>query len=160
MYILPYCYLPGPASVQHTEVPVHFTCCRWTAASEKAAGALIGDPGSQARWEAYAMIAAIFMWEPLIFGPNIELLIVGDPLGVLDGAGKFRSKDLTTNELCMEPALVFGRRGSAVEAVHIWSADNSLADELSRGSTPAPLPSEAFVSWTNPRWRIATTVKR
>ena len=59
------------------------------------------------------MIAAIFMWGPLISGPNIELLIVGDPLGVLDGAGKFRSKDLTINELCFSGARAHFLDGTA-----------------------------------------------
>ena len=106
------------------------------------------------------MIAAIFMWEALVFGPDVELLIVGDPLGVLDGAGKFRSKDPTINELFMELAFIYGRHGCTVEAVHLWSADNHLADDLSRGLTPPSLPVGSFVSWINPTWKIATTVRQ
>ena len=52
--------LPDPSVVQNTEVPVQFTCARWSPASERAANALIGDPGSQTRWEALAMVSAIF----------------------------------------------------------------------------------------------------
>ena len=60
LYLLPFGELPDPSVVQHTEVPTHFTCARWSPASERAASALIGDPGSQARWEAFAMVSAIF----------------------------------------------------------------------------------------------------
>ena len=101
------------------------------------------------------MVSAIFMWETLLFGPQIELLIVGDPLGVLDGAGKFRSKDPVINEMFMELAFIFGRRGATLELVHIWSGDNVLADELSRGLVPPALDIGTFVNWTNPTWKVA-----
>ena len=78
----------------------------------------------------------------------------------LDGAGKFRSKDPTVSELFMGLAFIYGRHGCTVEAVHLWSADNHLADDLSRGVTPPSLPVGDFVSWTNPTWRIATTAKQ
>ena len=78
---------------------------------------------------------------------------------MLDGAGKFRSKEVTISELLMELAIVFGKHGSTVEAVHIWPGDNYLADELSSGSMLAPLPLKAFASWANPTWGIATTVR-
>ena len=155
LYLIPYGDLQDPSVVQRTEVPVHFTCARWSSASEQAASALIGDPGSQARWEAFAMVTAIFMWETFLFSPHVDLLVVGDPLGVLDGAGKFRSKDAVVNELFMELAFIFGRHGSTLELVHIWSGDNFLADDLSRGLTPQSLPVGAFVSWTNPVYKVA-----
>ena len=95
------------------------------------------------------------MWGTLLFGPQLDLLIVGDPLGVLDGAGKFMSKDPVINELFMELAFVFGRHGSTLELVHIWSGDNHLADELSRGLIPPSLAVDTFVHWTNPTWKVA-----
>ena len=155
LYIVPFGDLPDPTVLQHTDVPVHYTCAKWSPASERAANALIGDPGSQARWEAFAMISAIFLWEDLLFTPQTDLLVVGDPLGVLDGAGKFRSKDPGINELFMELALVFGRHGSTIELIHIWSGDNYIADELSRGLVSPSLAADMFAPWVNPTWRVS-----
>ena len=155
LYSIPYGDLTDPAVIQDNFVARHFTSVVWSAACEQAAGALIGDPGSQARWEAYAMVASIMMWERFLFAPSVELLVVGDPLGVLDGACKLRAKDTVINELFMELAFIFARHGTSLEAVHIWSGDNRLADELSRGLRPAALPVDVFVTWTTPRWRIA-----
>ena len=84
----------------------------------------------------------------------------GTPIGVLDGTGKFRSKGPTISELFIELAFIYGRHGSTVEAVHLWSADNHLADDLSRGVTPPSLPVGSFVSWINPCWKVTTTVRQ
>ena len=61
-----------------------------------------------------------------------RLVAIGDALGMLHGAVKFRSKDPGINLIFMELALIFAPRGSTVEAVHIWSEENQLADVLSR----------------------------
>ena len=95
------------------------------------------------------------LWERFLFAPPVELLVVGDPLGVLDGACKLRAKDTVINELFMELAFIFARHGTSLEAVHIWSGDNRLADELSRGTRPECLAVDSFVSWSTPRWRFA-----
>ena len=70
LYIIPYGDLPDPTILQHTKDPVHYTCAKWSAACERAASALIGDPGSQARWEAFAMISAVFLWGGLVIHPT------------------------------------------------------------------------------------------
>ena len=56
----------------------------------------------------------------------------GDALGMLSGAAKFRSKDPVINEVFMELALLIAPRGDTLEAMHIWSEENLLADVLSR----------------------------
>ena len=93
---------------------------------------------------------AILLWERVLFAPPVELLVVGDPLGVLDGACKLRAKDMVINELFMELAFIFARHGTSLEAVRTWSGDSRLADELSRGLRPECLPVDALVSWTTP----------
>jgi hypothetical protein len=69
-------------------------------------------------------------------------IALGDALGMLYGAAKFRSKDPILNRIFMEMALLFAPRGSTLEAVHIWSEESHIADALSRiGSEQHALPS-------------------
>jgi hypothetical protein len=65
---------------------------------------------------------------------------VGDTLGVLQGAVKFKAKNSIINPIVMELALLFAPVGAELSAVHIWSEDNVLADALSRLDEGAVLP--------------------
>jgi len=69
-----------------------------------------------------------------------SLVAVGDALGMLHGAAKFKSKDPGINLLFMELALIFAPSGASIETLHIWSEENSLADALSRLDEGAALP--------------------
>ena len=51
---------------------------------------------------------------------------------MLSGAAKFRSKDPLINKVFMELALLVAPRGATLEAMHVWSEENRLADFLSR----------------------------
>jgi hypothetical protein len=51
---------------------------------------------------------------------------------MLYGAARFRSRDSQINRMFMELALLSAPRGTTLEALHVWSAENRLADTLSR----------------------------
>ena len=87
-----------------------------------------------------------------------SLVAVGDALGMLHGAAKFKAKDQGLNLTFMETAIIFAPQGSTIEALHIWSEENALADALSRQRQGDILP-EAFTEVTRSRahegpWRI------
>ena len=65
---------------------------------------------------------------------------MGDALGMLYGAVRFTSKDPGINLIFMELALVFAPRGATIEAMHLWSEENTTADALSRLDEGAVLP--------------------
>jgi len=120
-----------------------FACMhlQWSAQHEILATAKVGDPGSQARWEALAMLLAFRSWDSVIAKSSGMPIAFGDALGMLYGAARFRSKDPVLNKIFMEMALLFAPRGSTLEAVHIWSEENHIADALSRmGSEVHALP--------------------
>ena len=80
------------------------------------------------------------VWSRIIFESRGKITAVGDALGVLCGATKFRAKDPKINALMMDLALLFAPTGCALDAVHIWSEDNQEADALSRLSVGAAVP--------------------
>ena len=69
-------------------------------------------------------------------------MALGDALGMLHGAVKFKSKDPGINLMFMELALIFAPKGATLEAVHLWSEENELADALSRLGEGAELPAD------------------
>ena len=86
------------------------------------------------------LLIAVRTWAPVIFGSRGLLCLVGDALGVLQGAVKFKAKDLVINAIFMDLALLFAPVGAELSAVHIWSESNYLADALSRLDEGAELP--------------------
>jgi hypothetical protein len=58
----------------------------------------------------------------------------------MHSAVRFKSADPFINLLCMELALLFAPHGSELEAVHLWSENNHIADALSRLHEGAALP--------------------
>jgi len=107
----------------------------WEASHEHLVQARIGDPAGQARWEALAMLLAFRTWDKVIATSFGQPVAMGDALGMLFGAARFRSKDPTINRVFMEMALLMAPRGSTLDAIHIWSEENYLADLLSRRSS-------------------------
>ena len=105
---------------------------RWTHHDEVLAAGARDDPGSQARWEAYAAVSALFLWKKIALETRGGIALVGDALGVLFGTAVLRSKDKQINKLMQELALVLAPSGNSIEALHVWSEDNKLADDLSR----------------------------
>ena len=124
------------------ERPMAWMARSWTEADEYYADTVIGNPGSQARWEAYAAICAFKIWARPIFEARGDMTIVGDALGVLFGTTALHSKDTHINKLFMELALVLAPTGRTVDAIHVWSEDNALADRLSRLTADDELPRE------------------
>jgi hypothetical protein len=112
--------------------PMAFMHHAWTPYHEHLVQASIGDPGSQARWEALALLVAFRTWNPVVSASSGLPVVVGDALGMLYGAARFRSKDTQVNKIFMELALLAAPRGTTIEAMHVWSAENCLADTLSR----------------------------
>lgn len=61
--------------------PVETFALKWTAEDERRTGAKIGEPGSQALWEAYMMLRCLWLWvQPHEQG---YIRICGDAQGVL-----------------------------------------------------------------------------
>ena len=104
----------------------------WESEHEQLVQAKIGDCAGQARWEALAMMLAFRTWDKVIAVSTNSPFAIGDALGMLCGAARFRSKDPLINRVFMEMALLMAPRGSTLEAIHIWSEENQLADSLSR----------------------------
>ena len=65
---------------------------------------------------------------------------MGDALGILQAAVKFKAKDVAVNALYMELALIFAPHGVELSAVHVWSENNVLADTVRRLDEGAVLP--------------------
>ena len=78
------------------------------------------------------MLLAFKSWDRVIASSSGSPIAIGDALGMLYGAARFRSKDAHINRIFMEMALLAALRGTTLEAMHIWSAENHLADTLSR----------------------------
>ena len=113
-----------------------------------------GDSGDMARFEALALLTALSTWSRVIFSATGSSIAVGDALGMLHGATRFKSHDPVTNAVFMEMALIVAPHGATVEAVHIWSEENVLADALSRSSVPQRLAKVARTHIVEKEWRI------
>ena len=102
-----------------------------------------------ARWEALSLLIAIKTWSSVLALSSGSLIAIGDALGMLHGAAKFKAKDPGINVIFMEMALIFAPLGGTIEAMHIWSEENVLADALSREHQGTAIP-EALtkVSWS------------
>ena len=83
---------------------------------------------------------AIATWSPVVFSSRGKLLVLGDALGILQAAVRFKAKDAGINALYMEMALLFAPHGAELSAVHVWSENNVLADTISRLDEGAVLP--------------------
>ena len=81
---------------------------------------------------------------------------MGDALGVLFGASALRSKGTHINKIMMELALLLAPSGNALDALHIWSMDNAMADMLSRMESDAGVPAEmqqvSRTAWPETWW--------
>ena len=81
------------------------------------------------------MFHAFRTWDKVISASTGRPVAVGDALGMLYGAVEFRSQDPVINKVFMEMALLVAPRVSTLEAVHVWSEENVIADTLSRMGT-------------------------
>ena len=107
----------------------------WTEQDANLLDAKIGDCASQAKWEAYTLLLACIKGLPVLTRCNSTVHLVGDALGVLCDALKFRARDPVLNRLLGELALRVAPIGLELEALHCWSEWNQLCDELSRSES-------------------------
>jgi hypothetical protein len=112
----------------------------WDSTDMQLASANVLDSAGHARWECYMLLLALHTWSTVVFQSRGVLRIIGDALGVLHSAVRFKSQDPVINVMCMELALLFAPHGSELEAVHLWSENNHLADTLSRLHEGAAVP--------------------
>ena len=77
---------------------------------------------------------------------------------------RFRSKDPVINVMFMQMALAIGREGRSIVALHLWSQQNELADDLSRASegvlTPSCLSGVSFSSPFQGPWNLLKQAAR
>lgn len=127
----------GAVKLDETGRPLMTFALAWTPQDESLVGAKIGDPGSQALWEAYMMLKCVWQW----LEPNRQgfIRIRGDAQGVLASLVKRSAHSPLLNKVVREMALYLARHFVALEALHVWSENNTWADQLSRGIWPSEL---------------------
>ena len=140
LWMLPAGDLPSPEHLQNSTPALRFTYKAWEHREEQMLGAVIGDPAGQARWEAFTILASMSLWRSLWCPRHRQITILGDALGIMEGAAKFRSKDPKINSIFAELALLVAPTGDTLSQIHLWSERNSLADALSRLSWSPILP--------------------
>ena len=109
----------------------------WAATDEAKTGAVIGEPGSQALWEAYMMLRCL--WACVKTGDQGYIRIRGDAQGVLFALVRRAAKAPLLNEVTKEAALRLAVHFASLEAPRLWSEQNVWADALSRGQMPREL---------------------
>ena len=139
LWVLPHQREVTPDELKHI-TPWAYLAVGWDRQDEVLATASIGCCASQARWEYYMMLLAIVTWRSIIFQSKGKLRILGDALGIMHSAVRFKSKDPVINLMCMEMALIFAPAGAELEAIHLWSEVNDIADALSRLHEGAAVP--------------------
>ena len=65
---------------------------------------------------------------------------MGDALGVLHDAQKFRAADPVLNKIMAEIALLLAPLGRDIQAIHLWTQRNTTCDMLSRFAEQASIP--------------------
>ena len=99
-----------------------------------------GDPAGQARLEAFTLLHSVHTWRKLLSSATGSLAIMGDALGVLHDAQKFKANDVTLNSIMAELALVIAPMGHDLRAIHLYTQCNETCDALSRLSVSKELP--------------------
>ena len=101
----------------------------WTEEWGRLIGASPADPNHQASWEALCLFIAARLWVEDKPGPAY---MVGDAEGILFDLIQMRGKSPIINEVARELALYLAPFGKDLHGMHIWGAQNKVADELSR----------------------------
>ena len=65
---------------------------------------------------------------------------MGDALGVLHDARRFRAHDPVLNEIMAELALTFAPPGQDIRTLHLWTQRNQTCDALSSLAKGADVP--------------------
>ena len=114
--------------------PVECFCMTWHETDEKAIGACIGQAASQAQWEAYMALRALWKW--LTPDREGQVKIRSDAAGVLQSFVKRSRKSASLTRIVREVTLHLALTHRSLEAIHLWSEDNAWADALSRLADP------------------------
>ena len=131
----------------------------WDSKDEEKTGAQIGDPGSQALWEAYMKLRCLWCWMKADTSGGF-VRIRGDAQGVLAAFVKRSAKSPLLNKIVKEVSFAFSSTHMcSLEALHLWSEQNEHADLLSRladpkgpGKLPMELVSLPEVQVAPERW--------
>ena len=86
-----------------------------------------GDPVGQARLEAYTLLQSVYLWRKVIKEAQGSLAAMGDALGVLHDARKFRARDPVLNEIRAVVALITAPPGQDIRTLHLWTRRDQLA---------------------------------
>ena len=125
----------------HRQSYVAFWAGEWTDDELGRINVARGDPAGQARLEALTLLHSVHVWRRIIRESTGTLAVMGDALGVLHDARKFRAKDPVLNELMAELALLIAPMGQELQAIHIWTQRNETCDALSRLGQKGGIPS-------------------
>ena len=99
-----------------------------------------GDPAGQARLEAFTLLHTIHAWRRILCVATGPLAGIGDALGVLHDAQKFRAADPILNSIMAELALVIAPMSHELRVIHLWTQRNTTCDALSRLTVSRELP--------------------
>lgn len=131
----------GGAILYEHDCPVQLLSLVWSASDEHHTGAKIGEAGSQALWECYMVLRALWCWmKPGVPG---YVRVVGDAQGVLMALLKRSARSPLLNAVVREITLFLARDFRSLETMHVWSEYNEWADALSRikdPNKPAEIP--------------------
>ena len=116
----------------HQQPYVAYWHDEWTSAELELLQVIRDDPAGQARLEAWTMLCSIVVWKDILRKADGGLAVMGDALGVLHGAQKFKSNDAVLNLIMAEAALILAPMGRDLRAVHLWTQRNITCDRLSR----------------------------
>jgi hypothetical protein len=120
---------PGEKARMAGDPPAQYWHLKWTRVHEVLASAAIGEPGSQATWEAFTMLLCVKIWVDHTLGP---ITAVGDAEGIIYDLVQMRAKSTKINNIAKEMALHLAPLGRELSGIHVWGERNSLADKLSR----------------------------
>ena len=126
----------------HTRPFVSYWAANWTEQDLERLQVKKGDPAGQARLEAFTLLISVFLWQRILREAQGTFAVMGDALGVLHDARKFRAKDRVLNEVMAEMALLVAPMGQDLRAVHLWTQCNSTCDVLSRLTADQSIPEQ------------------
>ena len=94
-------------------------------------------PGKARAW---TLLQCIQVWKEALRSSNGTLAVMGDALGVLHDAQKFRAADPALNNIMAEIPLLLAPMGKDVQAIHLWTQRNTTCDMLSRLAERTVIP--------------------
>ena len=110
----------------------------WTESDFKTVQVRPQDPGGQASLEALTLLISVATWIDVLKTSQGAVNVLGDALGILHNAMRFKAKHPVLNAVAGELATLVAPLGLDIRAAHIWSERNTICDELSRLQQGAP----------------------